>query len=91
MSHAALLGAAAQDGQGVRAGVDDHHPVTELGDPDREPAGAASDVDHGGRAFPRSSSSSRRAFHTTVVRAALRRWELLWPGFARGLTRSLLG
>ena len=41
----ALVGSTGQDREGVRAGVDDHHPVAELGDPDREPAGAAADVD----------------------------------------------
>ena len=77
----ALVGATRQDREGVGAGVDDHDPVAELGDPDREPAGAAADVDHGGRPVGvRVSSTSRRAFHTTAVRAALRRWRLLWPG-----------
>ena len=44
----ALLRAPGQDRQGVGARVDDGDLVAELGDPDREPAGAAADVDHRG-------------------------------------------
>ena len=40
-----LAGPAGQRGQGVGAGVDHGDPVTELGDPDREAAGAAADVE----------------------------------------------
>ncbi len=46
---AALVGATREDGQRVGAGVDDHHLVAELGDPDREAAGASPDVEDGGR------------------------------------------
>ncbi len=45
VGHAALAGAAVEGGEGVRAGVDDPDPVTELGDPDGEAAGAAADVE----------------------------------------------
>jgi hypothetical protein len=44
--HPLLPRAAVEGGQGVGAGVDDRDPVAELGDPDREPAGAAADVEH---------------------------------------------
>ena len=40
-----LAGPAAEGGQGVGAGVDHGDLVTELGEPDREAAGAAADVD----------------------------------------------
>ncbi len=42
---AALLGPAGQDREGVGAGVDDGDLVAELGDPDGETPGAATDVD----------------------------------------------
>ena len=41
----AFLGAAAECGQSIGAGVDHDHLVSELGDPDGEPAGAAADVE----------------------------------------------
>ena len=42
---AVLAGPAVQRGQGVGAGVDHGDPVAEPGHPDREPAGAAADVE----------------------------------------------
>ena len=72
--HAALAGPPVEGGEGVGAGVDDPDPVTELGDPDREAAGAAADVeDVAARSPTRPSRTGRRASQTTAVRAALRR------------------
>ena len=42
---AGLAGPAVEGGQGVGAGVDDGDPVAELGQRDREAAGAATDVE----------------------------------------------
>ena len=48
-----LAGPPVEGGQGVGAGVDDRDPVAELGDPDREPAGAAADVEDVARGLGR--------------------------------------
>ena len=42
---ALLVGPAGERGEGVGAGVDDGDPVAEAGEADREPAGAAADVE----------------------------------------------
>ena len=54
-----LAGPAVQRGQGVGAGVDHGDPVAELGDPDREAAGAAADVEHVAGTLPRAPGAAR--------------------------------
>ena len=91
---ALLVGTTSEGGESVGAGVDDGDPVAPGSHPDREPAGAAADVED--LLLPGTvgrSSSARTASHTTAVRAALRRCEgaLQWRAQPSGVGRRSVG